>query len=106
MFAAGASIDDVAAASGLVRATVVSHLCDYITNHHPASIKTWVDNKTYAEIAGAIDKLGIGPLRPIFEFFGGQMDYDAIRMVACHMSSMKNQTTTRTASGSNDEHPF
>jgi ATP-dependent DNA helicase RecQ len=88
MFARGSSVEDVCAAMGRAPSTVRGYLEDFVREVKPASIGAWVDAGTYARVLAAAEETGSGGagarLKPIFEQLGGEVGYDAIRLVLTH----------------------
>lgn len=85
MFAEGASIDDVAEATGRATTTVAGYLCAFIEATKPDSIDRWVDAETYDAVARAAGELGARRLKPIFEQLDGKIEYDQIRLTLAHL---------------------
>jgi ATP-dependent DNA helicase RecQ len=85
MFEQGASIDDVMGRLLRSRSTVTGYLAEYIEAWRPVSIANWVDDATYARVTAAAEKDTSGRLKPIFEACGGEIPYDAIRLVLSHV---------------------
>ncbi len=96
-FRAGASIEEVMAATGRARSTVSGYLADFIAAERPESIAAWVDEPTRARVIAAAEAVGDvpvvgvvgvvgagGPLKPVFEHLGGEVPYDTIRWVLAH----------------------
>ena len=85
MFAAGASVEEVMAATSRARSTTSGYLAEFIEQERPESIAPWVDDATYARVAGAITELDATTrMKPVFEHLGGEVPYDLIRLVFAH----------------------
>lgn len=89
LFRQGQSIDEVMAALGRARSTVVDYLGAYITREKPESIERWVPSNVYARVAAVMDELGDGPFKPVFERLVGEIGYDMIRLVWAHRNAHK-----------------
>ncbi len=85
MFSDGATIEVVAAATERAQSTVSGYLEQFIEEHKPSSIATWVDERTYDTVSAAIDAVGMDALRPIFVHLDEQVPYETIRIVAAHL---------------------
>ena len=82
LFKQGASIEDAAAQLGRARSTTVGYLNDYLRHESVTDPAPWVEPDVARRIEGAIEEVGLSGLRPIFDQLGGEVDYDAIRLVA------------------------
>lgn len=88
MFRRGESIDMVVVTLKRARSTVARYLFEYIERDRITTPQRWVDAVTIARIEEAIAKVGDTMLRPIFEELGGQVSYEAIRVVvACRRNA-------------------
>ncbi len=85
MFSEGATIDVVAAATERAQSTVSGYLEQFIEEHKPSSVSTWVDERMYDTVSAAIDAVGMDALRPIFVHLDEQVSYETIRIVATHL---------------------
>ena len=90
MFERGESVDAVATAVGRARATTVEYLEAFIATRSPERISAWVDDGIYRLIAAAADEIGGERMRPIFDRLGGQISFEAIKLVLAHRSSRAN----------------
>jgi ATP-dependent DNA helicase RecQ len=88
MFAMGSSIEDVAGALERAPATVVQYLGEWIERERPESVSAWVAPSDRQRIESAIEACGDGPMKPIYEHLGGEVAYDAIRIVVTHRRAM------------------
>ncbi|MFN0135977.1 MAG: DNA helicase RecQ [Phycisphaerae bacterium] len=84
LFEQGASVAEVCEQMGRAQSTVNGYLEQFILKKRPKRIDHWVDEKSYEAIAMAIDKVGPGPFKTVFDELGGQYGYDLIRVVAAH----------------------
>jgi len=87
LFATGASVADVMRAVGRARSTVTNYLCAFIEITQPNTITTWVNQDTYAAVAGAASEVGFDRLRPIYEHLDQRVSYDDIRLVLTHLGT-------------------
>ncbi len=82
LFREGASIEQAAKKLGRARSTTVGYLSDYLKHETVTDPSPWVDRPVVMMIESAIEEVGLGGLRPIHERLGGEVDYDAIKIVA------------------------
>ncbi|MCR9246321.1 MAG: DNA helicase RecQ [bacterium] len=83
-FALGRSIEEVAAEVGRTPNTVVKYLCNWLRSERPDSITPWVPLPDQERVATAIAEVTAtagGRLKLVFEALGGDVSYDAIRIV-------------------------
>ncbi len=80
-FEAGKSVEEVAEVMGRALSTTRGYLANYIEQREITDASCWVRAADIATIEGAIAQVGPGPLKPIKEFVGDEIDYDTIRIV-------------------------
>jgi ATP-dependent DNA helicase RecQ len=80
MFAARMPIEQITEQTGRARSTVMGYLAEWVAEHRPATLEPWVDEQTYKKVSAAIRTEDVG-LRPIRDRLGGEVPYDAIRLV-------------------------
>lgn len=85
MFEQGASVAEVCEQMGRAQSTVHAYLERFISKKRPKRIDQWIDSRSYDAIAAAMDKVGPGPLKTVFDELGGQYGYEQIRIVAAHL---------------------
>jgi len=85
LFRKGASLAEVAKELDRAPSTVVEYFCDFLRTDRPDSITRWVPDSLYQQIVEAINRVGPGPLKPIFVALGEKVPYDAIRIVMTHV---------------------
>jgi ATP-dependent DNA helicase RecQ len=84
LFAEGRSIDEVAQLTGRAVSTTLGYLAEYVEQEQLQSPGPWVDEAAFRRIAEAVRQTGGGPLKPIFDYLGGDVPYELIRIsVAC-----------------------
>ncbi|MCA9239209.1 MAG: RecQ family ATP-dependent DNA helicase, partial [Planctomycetales bacterium] len=81
-FDQGHSLEEVATHLSRARGTVVGYLNQYLKHHSVTDPTPWVDPSLAHRIENAIEEVGLGRLKPIYEHLGGEVEYDAIRIVA------------------------
>ncbi len=81
-FRDGCSLEETAAAMQRARSTVVGYLNQYLRHEKVTDPCIWVDASVATQVEEAIQAVGLRGLKPIYEQLGGQVDYDAIRIVA------------------------
>jgi ATP-dependent DNA helicase RecQ len=86
------AIEDVMHQSGLARSTVMDYLAGYVRMERPATIRPWVDDKTYEHVAEAARQVGTDRLKPIFVALGERVGYDQIRLVLAHLHAREANT--------------
>ena len=85
-FQAGESVADLMRAFGVKRSTIVSHLGKYAHKGHVLPEErlrssSQLDSDTQASVLKAFDELGSDSLTPVFSRFGGNVDYDELRLM-------------------------
>ncbi len=81
-FKAGLSIGEVAQQMARAESTIRGYLEQFVRHEQITDPSPWVETETVQRIRSAIDEIGNGRLRPIFEHLGGEVSYDDIRVVA------------------------
>jgi hypothetical protein len=81
-FRRGATIDDVMQCTGRARSTVQGYLGEYLRHEQVMDPGVWLDPALAARIEAAIEAVGPGRLKPIFDHLGGTVSYDDIRIMA------------------------
>jgi ATP-dependent DNA helicase RecQ len=81
-FRRGATVSETMAALGRARSTVAGYLAEFLRSEGALDPAPWVDPDLARRIESAIEKAGLGPLKPIFDALGGEVAYDDIRLVA------------------------
>ena len=89
-FREGLTIDEVAERLGRARSTTSGYLNDYLKHERVTDPAPWVDGATAARVEDAIEHVGLRALRPIHDHLGGEIDYDAIRVVATCVANRQN----------------
>ena len=90
MFDGGATVAEVAEAMGRAESTVWGYLDDYIRDHRPKRIDTWVDAAAYERVEAAAEAEHGNRLTSIFERLGGDVSYGQIRAVLAHRRARRN----------------
>jgi ATP-dependent DNA helicase RecQ len=85
LFAAGVPFDVVVSTLGRARSTVSQYLVEWVVREGPASVGAYVDDATYARVAAAADAVGGDRLKPAFDYLGGEVDYDTLRVALAHL---------------------
>ena len=70
---------------GRARSTTMQYLARYVETARPESVRDWVDDEAYAQVAEAAGQFGSKRLKPIFELLDGKVPYDVIRIVTAHL---------------------
>lgn len=87
LFRRGASLDAVMQQLDRARSTVAEYFCDFIREERPESISAWVPDEVYQRVAETVDRIGAGPLKPLFIALDEQVPYETIKAVLTHLSA-------------------
>jgi ATP-dependent DNA helicase RecQ len=88
MFASGAGIQEVAAATERAPSTVWGYLVEFVQAHPAQPLSAWLDDATYAVIVEAVKEVGTAYLKPIYEHLGGKVRYEHIRVALARLSAL------------------
>lgn len=90
LFKQGKTIEEVMNAISRARSTVCGYLTDFLESEGQLSPEPWVDPETFdAVCAAAAQVADTQRLGPIFEYLGGKVPYDAIRVsLACRRNQL------------------
>jgi ATP-dependent DNA helicase RecQ len=84
LFKKGLSVKEVAQSIGRAISTTYGYLEEYIKYEGITDPSQWISSNINTRILEAIEAVGMDRLKPIFEFFNGEISYDLIRIsVAC-----------------------
>jgi ATP-dependent DNA helicase RecQ len=86
-FRRGATIEDVMQKMARARSTVTSYLAEYLRHEEVTDPGPWLDPATARRIEAAIEQVGPGRLKPIFDHLGGSVPYEEIRIMATCMAN-------------------
>jgi ATP-dependent DNA helicase RecQ len=89
MFVKGASIEQVASATGRASSTVWGYLSEFIETYPSQQLDPWVDSRTYHAVAGAAADLGAVYQKPIFDRLDGKVPFEHIRLVLAHLNAKR-----------------
>jgi ATP-dependent DNA helicase RecQ len=81
-FRRGASLEEVMQQMNRARSTVAGYLHNYLRFDRVTDPSPWVAPPLARRIESALETVGPGPLKPVFEHLGGDVSYDDIRVVA------------------------
>lgn len=81
-FKAGLSIAETAEQMARAESTIRGYLDQFIRHEQISDPSPWVEDAVVQQVRLALDEVGGGKLRPIFEHLGGEVSYDQIRIVA------------------------
>lgn len=91
LFRAGKSVEEVAGELGRAPSTVNGYLSDFLRHEQIVDPSPWVDKATINRIDSALHVSEDGRLKPIYEYLGGAVPYEAIRIVVtCRRHSSGN----------------
>jgi len=84
MFREGATVEAVAAEIGRARSTVLGYLADFIQEEGIVDPTGWIEPVDFDRIRAAAGEFGVERLKPTYDSFEGQVNYDTIRIAfAC-----------------------
>jgi ATP-dependent DNA helicase RecQ len=81
-FRRGASIEEVMQRMSRARSTVCGYLQTYLRLDQVTDPSPWVDAAIARRIEDALEAIGPGPLKPVFEHLDGEVTYEQIRIIA------------------------
>ncbi|MCP3904938.1 MAG: DNA helicase RecQ [Planctomycetes bacterium] len=88
LFAGGASLADVTAATGRTLRTVAGYLVDYVQAVRPEGVEEWVPEIEYDRVAKVAADLGTDRLKPLFRALDGEVSYETISVVLAHQATL------------------
>ncbi|MEZ5950461.1 MAG: RQC domain-containing protein [Planctomycetaceae bacterium] len=89
MFAAGASLEEVAERMQRAQSTVAQYLVDYIERECLVSSTPWVDEDVFQQVSLAALEVDSDRLKPLHEALLGKISYDEIRIVKACLKNME-----------------
>jgi ATP-dependent DNA helicase RecQ len=89
LFAKGRSIEEVVEATQRAQSTVGGYLIEYLREHEVEDPAPWLDLATFERIVCAAEELNAERLKPLFEHFGGEIDYNTLRIAMTCLSNCK-----------------
>jgi ATP-dependent DNA helicase RecQ len=101
LFERNLSIAAVAAELGRAPSTVQGYLMEYLQSRRITDPSPWSPPEMAARILQAYEELSRPDrLKPLFEFFSGEIDYDTLRVVlVCHRNSRAQSPETERTAG-------
>jgi ATP-dependent DNA helicase RecQ len=72
---------------GRARSTVTQYLLEYLRHEQIMEPEPWMPLEVFSRVEAAIEAVGPGALRPIFDQLGGEVSYDHIRIAAACLSN-------------------
>jgi ATP-dependent DNA helicase RecQ len=81
-FRNGATLEEVMERMGRARSTVTQYLVDYLRHEQVMDPEPWLPQAVFNRVEAAIEAVGQGALRPIFDHLNGEVSYDHIRIAA------------------------
>ena len=81
-FKQGATIEEAMQKMGRARSTVAGYLQAYLRHEQVLDPTPWIAPELARRIEEALETIGPGPLKPVFDHLGGSVPYDDIRIVA------------------------
>ena len=81
-FREGQSVEEVAQIMGRATSTTFGYLSEYLRHDQVTDPSPWIEESEAKQIEQAIEEVGLKALKPIHEHLGGQIDYNAIKVVA------------------------
>jgi hypothetical protein len=89
LFGQGRTIEEVMSYTSRARSTVAEYLGEFILQHRPERIDTWVDPETYQRVASVAVAAESPRLKPLHDQLGGAVSYEAIRLVMAHLQTRR-----------------
>ncbi len=86
-FHSGATIDEVMERMNRARSTVTQYLLEYLRHEQVMEPEPWMPREVFIRVEAAIEAVGPGALRPIFDQLGGDVSYDHIRIAAACLAN-------------------
>lgn len=83
----GLSIDAIANQRGISSGTVAGHLAELIEKEQPVDIDKLVTPEHQEKIIAAIEEIGDGALKPIYEYLQERYSYNEIKLVRAYWRS-------------------
>jgi ATP-dependent DNA helicase RecQ len=78
------SIEEVAKSVNRAESTTIQYLVEYIKRGKISNPYPWVDEQTFRRILNAVQQVGSGRMKTIFDLLNGEIDYNQIRIgLAC-----------------------
>jgi ATP-dependent DNA helicase RecQ len=87
MFSGNASVLEVSEALERAPSTVWGYLGEFIEQHPEHPIDPWVPAETFKAVAGAAAEVGRQYQKPIFDYLGGSVPYEQIRMTLARLNT-------------------
>ncbi|MCC6144173.1 MAG: HRDC domain-containing protein, partial [Candidatus Hydrogenedentes bacterium] len=81
LFRANESIEEVQQAVQRATTTVWQYLFEYLNEDGRSDVSPWVDDATVERVRAAIETLGDGPLKRLYEHLDGEVAYEHLRLV-------------------------
>jgi hypothetical protein len=80
MFRNGESPESVANTVGRTVNWGYEKLVDYIQDANVTDPAPWVDESLFAKVSELLDTIGTNRMKPIYDYFDGDITYDTIRL--------------------------
>ncbi|MEM6345835.1 MAG: DNA helicase RecQ [Bacteroidota bacterium] len=91
MYQQGDSPDEIAQARKISARTVYTHLARLLEEGYELNISTLLNRQELAQVGEAYTRLGkIAELKPYYEFLGGQLEYEKIRIGLAYWTDQQN----------------
>jgi len=74
------SVKEVAKSVERAESTTTQYLIEYIKREKINNPYPWVDEQTFGRIIDAVEQVGRGRMKPIFDSLNGEIDYNQIRI--------------------------
>ncbi len=85
MFVKGATVDEVAVATGRAPSTAWAYLQEFVERSPAHPIDAWVSPETQSTVAAAAKVVGTAYLKPIYDRLEGKIPYEHIRLVVARL---------------------
>jgi RecQ family ATP-dependent DNA helicase len=88
LFREGKPLAQVAETIGRAPSTTFQYLVEWVQETAPADVSAWVPAERYWRVEAAVNDVGLGLLKPVFEALDGEVPYDDIRLVMAHLRAL------------------
>ena len=85
MFAKGASVEQVTAATDRAPSSAWNYLVEFVEKNPSQPLDPWIDLPTCQTVTEAAIEVGTSYLKPIFDRLSGKVPYEHIRVVLARL---------------------
>jgi ATP-dependent DNA helicase RecQ len=88
LFAARTPVETVCRQVARAKSTVWGYLAEWVAAEQPASLEPWLDDASTSRVEDALSRAEDRRLRPISDALGGEVAYEAIRIVVARAEGL------------------